>query len=648
MQLSKLQLLLAVGFGASVFYTAQNVWHYARPRTEYKNDDGHAHRVRSDVELLKHQVGALQGASRARAGAGGTRTRPWTAAAGSGRSPHEPTQEVAASAVAASASAAAASSAASAAAAGSSWRIPRAPLPPLPRPSAALPSNDARGGVFSMPRVARGVLSNMTLYARLMWFIGTRATPSDLALVEKTVETLLEAKDGRAGDTVLCAGEGGDCVIPATGKWKRCSREIGSEEGGKGKGFVRTEGLVKGTFTMTYHGAARGKKNLYVVRFGIRPGGPEGIAGGPWLTTFANEGDTIRCAADTFGGDPAHGKPKECWIDCTQPLKPKEKEVEDVREREVGMCEGGDGARTVYRAGHVGYFMPVHPVCGDGEGDDGGDDDGGAGGGGTPVISDEWLYRDHTGRMKGPVTRTVLQTLVSMSAAAKDGKFVKDTVVMFNDKRATLAEWQAKQWLSGGDRNDKWLSKHRHAANRNTNTRRGARRRLQTDTQTQTRSQTSGPRSWERILRSATRPLCTSPNEAIRDLVKAWISCAYYESFLAATEKTTAQLLPPLPGDTLGHHQWIDRAWVTYIKGHPEGKHAAMVTNLIRSVHMYSRYPIVVYVVDTPKLSGKWDPALFPRLVVIHTSGIDVESFTKFRVSFNFVRLLHSSATPKP
>jgi hypothetical protein len=67
-----------------------------------------------------------------------------------------------------------------------------------------------------------------------------------------------------------------------------------------------------------------------------------------------------------------------------------------------------------------------------------------------------------------------------------------------------------------------------------------------------------------------------------------------------------------------------------------------MVSNLIRSVHLFSKHPIIVYVVDTVEISVDWDPLVFPRLIVIHANGIAKSTISPgasahtVPVSFNF------------
>ena len=65
-------------------------------------------------------------------------------------------------------------------------------------------------------------------------------------------------------------------------------------------------------------------------------------------------------------------------------------------------------------------------------------------------------------------------------------------------------------------------------------------------------------------------------------------------------------------------------------------KHAMMVTNLIRSIHFFSKYPLVVYVVGTPELSKDWDPKVFPNLIIIHGDGLPTMNNGQEGVSFNF------------
>ena len=84
--------------------------------------------------------------------------------------------------------------------------------------------------------------------------------------------------------------------------------------------------------------------------------------------------------------------------------------------------------------------------------------------------------------------------------------------------------------------------------------------------------------------------------------------------------------------------RWVDRAYVTFFKGEPTGMtHSMMVSNLIRSVHMFSNdtsIPIIVYVFEEEAISIDWDPVIFPRLIVVH--GNSINSMGNRYVSFNF------------
>jgi hypothetical protein len=85
----------------------------------------------------------------------------------------------------------------------------------------------------------------------------------------------------------------------------------------------------------------------------------------------------------------------------------------------------------------------------------------------------------------------------------------------------------------------------------------------------------------EVALQNALAPFCKEKElEHIADL---HLDCRYqkaYQEFAAGKGWTGV----PRPTD------WIDRAFVAFFAGPPTGAHSGMVTNLIRSVHMFSRY----------------------------------------------------------
>ncbi|CAJ1427378.1 unnamed protein product [Effrenium voratum] len=94
------------------------------------------------------------------------------------------------------------------------------------------------------------------------------------------------------------------------------------------------------------------------------------------------------------------------------------------------------------------------------------------------------------------------------------------------------------------------------------------------------------------------------------------------------------------PGEKQG---WADRAYVNYFAGPPDGKHAKMTEELIRSVHTFSSELIVV-VNFGMTCSSQLTAKRFPRLVLLHAEPMDVElhrgfNFNKLR-AFLFARVL--------
>jgi len=60
-----------------------------------------------------------------------------------------------------------------------------------------------------------------------------------------------------------------------------------------------------------------------------------------------------------------------------------------------------------------------------------------------------------------------------------------------------------------------------------------------------------------------------------------------------------------------------------------------MASNLIRSVHMFSDAPVIVFVFGATHISIDWDPDAFPNLIVVH--GGDLKEMTRGeKISFNF------------
>jgi len=79
---------------------------------------------------------------------------------------------------------------------------------------------------------------------------------------------------------------------------------------------------------------------------------------------------------------------------------------------------------------------------------------------------------------------------------------------------------------------------------------------------------------------------------------------------------------------------WIDKTFVNYYAGPPDGKHSKMTEQLINSVHRFSSQPIVVvhFGLVTP---SHWVPELFDRLVLLHASPLPASAGR----SFNFNKL---------
>lgn len=132
----------------------------------------------------------------------------------------------------------------------------------------------------------------------------------------------------------------------------------------------------------------------------------------------------------------------------------------------------------------------------------------------------------------------------------------------------------------------------------------------------------------EQILQGAIGGFCANPMR--KPGMDAWVDCKYRNAFGAAVGNSQWSGRPT-------EHEWIDRAWVTFFAGPSTGmKHSMMVTNLIRSIHFFSEYPIVVYVVGTPELSQDWDPKVFPNLIIIHADGLETMNGGVGGISFNF------------
>jgi hypothetical protein len=84
----------------------------------------------------------------------------------------------------------------------------------------------------------------------------------------------------------------------------------------------------------------------------------------------------------------------------------------------------------------------------------------------------------------------------------------------------------------------------------------------------------------ERELQAAVMPFCEVT--ALKHVTDLHLDCRYQQAYANAKE---VKGWTGKPAST----DWIDRAFVVFFAGDPTGAHAGMVTNLIRSAHMFSR-----------------------------------------------------------
>jgi len=82
----------------------------------------------------------------------------------------------------------------------------------------------------------------------------------------------------------------------------------------------------------------------------------------------------------------------------------------------------------------------------------------------------------------------------------------------------------------------------------------------------------------------------------------------------------------------------MPNGFMTYYGGPADGKHARMVEQLVISIHEFSKMPVVVahFGFGVP---ASWTAERFPRMVLIHYSGIEPEAPNNYARSFNFNKL---------
>ena len=125
-------------------------------------------------------------------------------------------------------------------------------------------------------------------------------------------------------------------------------------------------------------------------------------------------------------------------------------------------------------------------------------------------------------------------------------------------------------------------------------------------------------------FQAAIQPLCSDASLAMGMALQ--LDCRFQKAFAVATGMAAEFEARGLLDSDMT--RWIDRAFVTFFKGSATGlRHSMMVSNLIRSVHLFSKdptIPIIVYCFEEDFVSMDWEPELYPRLIVVHSRSIGV------------------------
>lgn len=82
---------------------------------------------------------------------------------------------------------------------------------------------------------------------------------------------------------------------------------------------------------------------------------------------------------------------------------------------------------------------------------------------------------------------------------------------------------------------------------------------------------------------------------------------------------------------------WFKRGWVTYVAGDPSSPFVKMAEELIKSVHYFSSWPIIVFNFGLV-MPESWTPERFPRLVILHSTPLPTEAHLKRSFNFNKLR----------
>lgn len=109
------------------------------------------------------------------------------------------------------------------------------------------------------------------------------------------------------------------------------------------------------------------------------------------------------------------------------------------------------------------------------------------------------------------------------------------------------------------------------------------------------------------------------PLENLRKMMQARIDARFVKNY----------------GKFVNKDGWIPKAFINYFKSPPSGKHALMTEELIKSIHMFSQAPIVVfhYGGTTP---ASWTAEKYPRLILLHALPMNQSdgrsfNYNKFR-----------------
>ncbi|CAE8715386.1 unnamed protein product, partial [Polarella glacialis] len=123
---------------------------------------------------------------------------------------------------------------------------------------------------------------------------------------------------------------------------------------------------------------------------------------------------------------------------------------------------------------------------------------------------------------------------------------------------------------------------------------------------------------WEAqdFLDKSVKDMCE--NRKLTRYLDVYLDCDFAPQYLRHTDSDS---------------EWQEEAFVTYIAGQPNSAHEWMANNLIRSVHLFSKRPIIVVVFDTVFRPPEWWRE-FPNLLVYR-----MQIGMPWPVAFNFNKI---------